>query len=677
MIKASPRSVLNLFFAILLSTIFSSFYFSSIAKSQELSTEPENSEQNECERPLEKKIMKSIDNVGFKINFDFVQILFHGLSDFLSGGYELVVGPAYEGNLLTREDHYYLELGHGFTLGQLKKALPVYISLNADARVEIEFDRQFSNPCLANKFDSRYGPKEIPFSSSHVLENLKVGDYFNMKSHWGLMPGFGVSQGLILTASAGAYQLMSGDFQFHFLKVSESVVRIKIIALKEAGERFTPLNISLLGNTKISSLGAVNSGMHRIFDSIFDVSFINVADHLLMIEMSVDLGNPQARVAYDQLLDLSPGNQEALQDLLNVEKLKVSKFDRKQDIAAELKPGVFINFEPLHRLAQAHSPYVIESFRGLDLVSAQRSPKRAGASIIKSGLESGESEKHRISILDLDNKKQNFQIHSYHRRIEEKSQLNFEDEVKDQSAHLLSSADEFFSLVNFLEFVSALELRTKNFDSEDYAQLQLALKSALPKNFADQILEVLRNQWLGLTTTHKNTHSLFQLALHKSAWDQLPELTQQQIATAFDNYLNPNDLNKTAHADDLGEISKLLSKTLNKKLSLSERIDAFAKVQKKSVFSQSGGGFLVSLLPKEDLDSMITINYVIEDAENNRATFTYGAFPINPLYLEVLKMQNILSDSGKDLKLEAIKLVTSPVPRIFDGNFNFLNLKNE
>ena len=642
-----------------------------------------------CESPTKRKILKTLDDISFKANVDLISILFHGLSGLLRGGYELIVGPSFEGNLITRDDHYYFSIGHDFLIGQLKTKIPIYFGVNADASVEAEFSRQFDDPCLANRLDARYGENEVPFKAETVLNKLKIGDYFTMKTHWALAPGMGVSKGLVLTVSAGGHEIMSGDFQFHFLKESETKVRIKVVGLKSAGHGWTALNVGLFKGRNFVPVGIINGQLHRIMDNIFDLSFMHEADNVIMTEMIVDLSDEATRKAYDQMLAFTTENQEAFNDLLHVETLKVLKQDFNQQVAAHLKPGVFINLDPLHSLARKHSPFVTESFRSTDLIDADRAPKMAGLNFVAGGRGTAESEHHKIAVLNANDKERNFQIDSFHSKSELVSDLNYKGEISDQSLHLLCSSDSQFKRNSYVELVANVELRKKIFMPDDLAQVKRVAMRSMPANIYEQIQNEISAHWKNFDREHKKVHSLLQVALHENALKALPQINEGDLKQAFEDYLKSVDLSgdeifkvllsgeaiteywamaapeqnryaRSRLAWDIKEIVTLLTKAMDQSMSLDSRADAFSALQNISLFIHVGSGFMLSLLPQDQLKNLIKINFVLEDSEGSRAVLVFGDKPINPLYVEVLKIQSILNDSGKDLKLEGIKLVTLP-----------------
>ena len=639
--------------------------FSSIVFSQTFIQPRELSEADACTSPLERKIVKTIDNIGLNINFDLVQVLFHGVSDFLSSGYQLEIGPSFAGKLYTREDHYYFELGHNFELGKLTHGLPIFFELNAESRLEFEFDRQFEDPCLANKFETRYGQGEIPFKSSVAIEKLKIGDYFTMKSHWGLAPGIGISQGIILTLSAGVHQMIFGDFQFHFLKLSESKVQIKLVASQEVGESLTPINISLFKNLKLSSIGAVNSNFHRMFESILDISYVKAAHKVSIYEMIVDLSNKQAREAYDQMLNFSLDNQDVMRDMVSLESLKNVNFDLRLDIASTLKPAIFINIEALQKLAQEHSPFVNETFKGLDAITSSRKPKKVGMSLIEGGRGISETEDHKISVIGTNNQIQNYQVRSFHSRSELRSQANLQGETSDQSTHLLNSTNEGFKTKDYLEFVSSTEIRKKKFGPKDFAQFKAVLERNIPNNIYSNMAIDFNRAWTGSKQDHLNTHALIQIAFHKSAFQMLPLLDEAQLSLAYEHFLELINLEAvesfksfltSQSKSKLSKLVHLLAIALDTEKIMGERLNAFAELEKIPLFVQTGSGFLISILPKESLAKLVKVDFLIEDAEGNKSSSSFGDFEIDPLYLEVLKIQNLVNDSGKDIKLEGIRL---------------------
>lgn len=648
-----------------------------------------------CDTYGEKTVISKLDNIGFNAKFNLVQILFHGLSDYMGGGYDLDVGPSFEGNLITRTDHYYFELNHDLILRAFHGKIPFAFDLGANARIEAEYDRQFTNPCLANQLKSRYGEEENPFSAQNVIDKLNVGDYFAMKTHWQLAPGLELSKLLgIVTVSIGEHQLLSGDFQFHFVKESPTKVRIKVVGFKSAGQSTTVLNISLYANRVFAALGFVNGFFHRIFNNILDLTYVSEADNVTMLEMLVDLSDPNAFAAYNQMLEMTSENQTAFTDLVYPKKIVFNKFEWSEDIAAELKPGVFINIEPLHDLALQHSPAVVENFRASDIVSARRDPKTAGLTLIAGGQGTAEAEHHKITTLNVNGKREFYQSDSFHSRSEVRGELNYKVSISDQSLHLLSLSDENFHRTKYLELVEALELRQKQFLPRDFEQTLRVLSRSVTTPIYEQIKSVIDSNWKNSSAEHRNAHALLQVAIHGDTLNALPTLAQEQVEVLFRKYLYSADLSgdevvrelltgealqaamaqtkpeNHARAMDIlkPDIKKIivnLTTLLDKNnKSLDERAAAFSKLQNIPLFIHIGSAFMISLLPEPRISDFISVNFVLEDADGSRASFELaGQKTIDPLYVEVLKIQNILNDSGRDLKLEGIKLVTRPAAK--------------
>ncbi|MGZ3809773.1 MAG: hypothetical protein ACXVCE_16945, partial [Bacteriovorax sp.] len=279
-------------------------------------------------REIQKMVREQIadQDVNFDIGLGNIELI-KGIN--LANDYNYDVEPSYADRAYTRIDKW--DVNVGINVGDvLKDFVDVPFSFSVNRQNSFFFVRQFQSALDAMKA-LPYGPNKLPLNAKLALKNLNPGDFVSMPASLSVAVASSFSTSFVapvmISANAGIYYVISGEFIVQVFKLDETHVRLKLISKrgKEVGANhgvgvgFNLYGINILENDLAHLDISYNPGAQFIIDYIFD------------------LKDPEAQKAYNQILS-SPLKfkdiivTEKLNDAKNLKDKLISSYEKADDI---------------------------------------------------------------------------------------------------------------------------------------------------------------------------------------------------------------------------------------------------------------------------------------------------------------------------------------------------------
>lgn len=587
--------------------------------------------------------------------------VFNGLG--FKAGYRYKVEPSYNEGLFTRLDRYYFDLNASGDTSITEAADGDFsIGLDATERVEIEFARQFldSKEALLAK---PYFIKQLPTSAEKVLKNLKVGDFVTFKANLNILTSadfvrsLGISHvGLTISAN----YLISGQFQVHVLKLPENKVRLKLVGLRNRSKGMS-LKVGYDSVLKIVGVKVLDKRITKVLDlNPIELHFNDGNRDLFMVDYIMNLDDQEVRAAYDQVLDQA----------LRVENLKIANPLKSED---ELRNVLLMNLESVEELHKRDlsngvvNPRIARSFKGRADSDYRNGSLKLGIRLIRM-LEQRDLSKNKIVSVEKDESTKHYRLDSYRSRSEMGTLFSFFKLTKDVYINAVYETDDEFKNERPVDIVLHVERKDKRFTKNEMDSLKDQLRRTVTPEVFSQIDF---GSFDDRTKKKNNVAARYILVIHPEAIFRAPELKKDEIARRYLEYIesipaqglpqtNPrfegrisNSTYQEAFGRDIKRASRLLEEVLNKSLEPTQRVEAFVELRKNRLFKLTGFGFFQSLLPKDELQKLMSFNLSMESTDGDRLDFGFGDRQENDLYKRLLYIMKTFTDDGLDLRLES------------------------
>ena len=152
----------------------------------------------------------------------------------LSSKYKYEVETSYQDQFFTRIDKW--DVNAGINVGDLiNNFVELPFSFSVNRNTSFLFVRQFKSKKEAIKAIP-YTPKRLPLNADLVLKNLDAGDFVSMPANLNIAVEARATSTMvapvIISANAGAYYIVSGEFTIQVFRIDETRVRLKMISTR-------------------------------------------------------------------------------------------------------------------------------------------------------------------------------------------------------------------------------------------------------------------------------------------------------------------------------------------------------------------------------------------------------------------------------------------------------------
>lgn len=563
----------------------------------------------------------------------------------------------------TRYDKYSIDVGINPAAWMEDFSSPFSFGLSAGS--ELVFARQFKTQ-KDSAIALPYSPYNLPVTAERAIERLSSGDFVAFQTNLSLMVSVGstIPAYHFLTLSGATHAYIKGNFLVHIFKISDTKIRLKFIALSANGGD-TGLSASIAGAgiqsiTGIAALdGKIKDFIH--FDALTVAKDINLTD-LFLIDYVLDLKNPKVAQAYTNIMTtkLAFKSSELINPLENRETLA-------KDLITDLSELETI-FQQ-EKSKEENQRAVHRIFKGSIESVSQNNNYKFGLNLVRFEGGSYYSES-KIANLDNNDQPQRFLFDTFSKLHQKKFLFQLFDESENVNANLLFTTNADFTPDRFVALVLSRDVKSKTISKNGINDLKLNLRKVLPEFVYNKIQW---KDWDYDLLEKVNIYFRHQISFPTAALVAIPSLEEASVRVRYQKFLESipapsaipsytppssseagsvgaqNDLDR--YAQDLDFISGKLATAFNSQLGPVDRYKSFVQLKGNELFLETGAGFLISLLPQDQLEKLINYQMELSGKGGDRVLFKYGLATEENLYKSLLYVQNVLNNRSIDLRL--------------------------
>lgn len=585
--------------------------------------------------------------------------VFNGLS--IAAKYHLQSEPSYVDGYYTRMDQY--TFGADINPGDILSGLGVPLTFGIKRGTDIIFARQFHSQ-KDSLLALPYTFLNFPLTAERAREKLAVGDFVAFQTNLNLVVSLGASftPTPIIQAGASVQYYISGQFMIHIFKMPNDHVRIKFIAIRGRGEGLGA-SAGVAGSLTVARIDVVNrlvnSAVHRWINfTPISLSVDQNINDLFMLDYVFDLRDPKAAAIYDAIMLKKSRFKEAQ---------TANPFASRNEIQKKLITDIS-DAEDLFQEDRSRPPAerrIDRVFKGSNSSSGNSTRFKIGLNILH--IENGTSfSQNKVLSYDKNDQPRYFLLDTYSADKTFKFFFDLFGDSTTTTSNLLLNSTADWVPTDFVALTGARETRMKNVSRRDYRQVQEHVRSLIPSTEYSQI------QWHDwdfsrgdLVNGYVKSEVLFQ----PEALQALPRMSTAEAYQLFANYVarfgspnvqpyfgenDPEERNRSWQEKfdgDFRYIGRYFAIAFNPAYRAQDRYESFLKLKKFPIWEERGIGFILSLLPPENLSRLITYNFVFSAKGAPTISYQFGNFAEEALYRNLLYIQSVINNRSFDLRL--------------------------
>lgn len=611
---------------------------------------------------IRQKVREEIADLDINFNADLADIdLVNGVN--LSARYRYEVEASYMDQYYTRVDKW--DLKTGINVGDVvDNFIEAPFSFSINRQNSIIFVRQFPNKKDALKA-LPYSPKRLPLSGQSALKNLEVGDFVSIPANLNVAvearASTSVVAPVVLNANAGVYYVISGEFIIQVFKVDETHVRLKLIS-RRGYDRGTSAGAGL--SFKLFGIRILDRQIDRLFDrDLVQMGYAINPGSQFIVDYVFDLSNAESQAAYDQILKTTL----KFNDLVVMNKL---------GDASDLKGKLISSFEKAEKLFSADrnldskNRRVTRIFKGFSDYKANTKKFKLAFLLTSINKDRAYTES-KVTFIDKNENNLEFFYPTSSKYMESRMGKWIFD-LKDQSFQnnfgLIPRFNEENTKLRNPDFGLTFERRDKFFGSSEQRLVQKFLVGQIPRSLGAQ---VDLSQWR--SAADKTDSRIFlQLVLKSQGFDYLKSYSEAEISDRLVSFAEEksnlhvldeaeNDWDKLkdflligrlVNKERLSSLSQKIYKILRNEHNDSEIMTKeLVKLNDERIFSKLGVGFLISLLPQDQLKDLVYVKLEMAAKDLKATNFEYGKLNYKALYDELTDVQSRIANRSYDLRV--------------------------
>ncbi len=587
--------------------------------------------------------------------------LIDGLKTAINYRYE--VEPSYDGEYHLRMDRGTLSLG--VNVGEILNRASDNVGLNLEHGTEFLYVRQFKSKSDALKA-TPYGFTKVPTSkrdilarlplnAQNIIDNLNVGDFFaftaqmNIVVNAGSLPLSVATQGFV-----GTHYLLSGQFQIHLYKADNDKVRMKLIAVRK-DEKSLNFIAGFGKDHKIFGLKVLDRRIEKVMNltEVFSLSLQKMKSNLLMVDYMLDLKDARVRSAYDGMI--ASVLEFKTFKMLNP---KSSNDDLTNKLISDVTP--FENLYASEYSKPSTQRAVDRFFKGKNDVDVADRTKFKFAPIVFKLTKETEYFENMLTSSNPDESLNYYRMHTFQRTSEANFWFSYYKTVSVSRASVLFDSDEKQGYGKVRDIVFEWNYRDKALTADELRMIKGAVAQALPAPIVNRV------NWGPFVreTEYANARFIYKMVLTPRALYTLQAMGSGQIYGLLENYIQTipaptadpgmtqrdSDINGSRkltvvekYQDSMLNIAHYLAKVVDPKLTNEDRAKAFAELRFNSLFIEMGPGFLVSLLPLNQLDQLVNFEISLTADNVPAMNFSFGTIQDRKVYEVASYIQSVLT----------------------------------
>lgn len=575
--------------------------------------------------------------------------------------------PSYVNGYYTRIDQ--MNLITNANMNNLLDLTSLPFGFNMSHNAEVLFARQFKTQLESVKALPYNLYQNFPISAEKAKNNLNPGDFVSFRANL----NFVISRAFFgyfnagAFASSSAYGLLSGDFLINLFKIDTNKVRVKFIAHRGKG---TGLGASAGYASPLKLLG-FNYIDRRITDwvnlSINANVNQNTAD-VFLVDLTFDLNDVKAAAAFTNLMSSKVVFKDV--GILN-------PFQSQETLASKLMTDMSEVEEIFEedRNLPANQRRIDRVFKGSNTSDINSTNFSLGFKLFNFSANQS-FVRNRISNVDKNDNKQKYLFDVFSKSNKYNAFFDTFGGEEILNSNMLLTANDDWSPNTFVALALSREMKTVNFSQKDLAKIKGAVAQILP---TEQYEKIDWKDWKFLKGDLLNASFKNTLFFHKEAISHIPKRDTATLKKLLTTYLEKGSRPKSnpfivkdigagnsdgttstyyysgdwidAFEEDISAISENLAVSFSPEATSQERYDYFLKVKDFPIFLEKGAGFLISLLPQDKIEELVSyeLNMSAKDVES--VSFKFGKIEEEKLYKSLLYIQSIINNRSFDLRL--------------------------
>jgi len=606
------------------------------------------------------RIKKEVAKISIGKQVDIVEAsIYDGLSTALS--YRIESEPSYIDGYYTRIDRYRLRVD--LNPGDLIEDDTTPFGFNIRKDVEVLFARQFKSQ-KESLTSLPYTFKNFPLTADRALQRMKVGDFVAFQTNLSLVLSVSNFPDLGSTIALGAstHAMISGEFMIHFYKMPGNHIRMKIIAIRSKGYGGDS-SVDLAHGVKIVGFKVLDKRIRDIVDlEPVKVSASKKKHDLFLIDYVFNLSDPSAAQSFTDIVK----NKLRFKDIGISNPLAD---DRK------LRDAVITNIESAERLVatdkllKPNERRVQRIFKGSNSLSTTGGRVKVGINLAKyeKGFGYGQN---KVIETDLNETHHYYLMDAFSIYTKVKLLFGLYGEENIDNTSLLFSANEDFAPDKFVSFILSHEAKMRNMTEKDFEGIQNHAKDILPGRLYSRIDWKNWEFSKGAKTAGYFKEEIF---LEPQAMYAIPARDQHTIEKTYTQYLLDIGKPKSkprhgipldprrfvgskwieVYRADLQVIAQNFAIIINPQSNSQQRYTAYNTLKGIPVYRETVAGYIISLLPPNDLERLLTYKLTLSAKGVNTIYQEFGKFEDYELYESLVYIQNVISSRSYDLRLLA------------------------
>lgn len=612
-------------------------------------------------KSLKGKLSKELANVDIRASTGLGNVdLIKGINIGLKERYE--VEASYLDQYYVRVDKY--DIKQDINVGDLiENMIDIPFSFSVNHTNSFQFVRQFKSKSEALKA-LPYNPKRLPITADRALKNMDIGDFVSIPANLNILVEARAKSAtvapIIISANAGTYVVLSGEFTIQIFKLDATHVRVKVLSnrsLASGANGGVGLSFDVFG------FRILDRQLERLIDKDFvQLGYEGKLGEQFIVDYVFNLADAESKMAYNQIMN-------------STSKFKDGVITNQFKSSGNLKDKLISSYakaEELFESDKAKAPQerrVSRIFKGFNKFKSEIKNLKL-AFLVASFKKDNAYTENKITTIDK-NENELAYFYPTNSRYLETRMGKFIFDLKDQNFQnnfgLIPNVKNEDATQKDPDYGLTFERRDKRFSPSEQRFVQRFLLGQIPGQFKDMI---------NLGSWQENTVKMdskisFQLILKSQGFallrgyseeilkERLLEyVTERKKLTALakadtklqklKNFLHVNTVDK----DRISELGSDLYRILkNDKKDSVVMIRELVKLTQDGLFDKIGVGFLISLLPQSRLADLVYIklNVTAKDAEEVKYEFGRTNYPV--LYKELDKVQTRISAQIYDLRL--------------------------
>ena len=621
-------------------------------------------EKKQTEAGIKIKEVIANQDINFNVSLGDIDLI-EGIN--IAGNYRYNVESSYISKYYTRIDKW--DLKAGINVGEVIKDyldLPFSFSVNRDN--SIYFVRQFPTKIGAMKAIP-YTPAKLPLTANRALKSLNAGDMVSMPANLNVAVSIGTSKSLgtpaiPINGNASIYGILSGEFIVQVYKIDETHVRLKLIAQRSrtSGSSY---GMGLAFN--FFGIGIIDKQIRRLVDTDLVQLGVNLTPQSqFIVDYVFDLSDPKAQEAYNQILSSQYKFKDLLvtEQMLNAKELKdklISSYEKADNLWSEDR-----SIEPDHRRIQ-------RIFKGFNSSKGHTRHVKL-AFLVTSYQKDNTYTESKVTVVDKNENNLEFYYPTFSRYLEttfgKKWFLNLKDQSYINNFGLIPRFNTEDSKLKNPDIGFTYERKDKFFTNYEQKAVEKFLLSQIPLSLLSNI--DLKEWSDGLRKT--DSRIFLQLILKAQGFEFLKNFSESELTERLLAYVKDRENKHVIEVNQEDEnFSKLKDFLFINRFIEKKRLIAMAKslylilknenndseemtrkivaLNEFGVFDRVGVGFLISLLPQEQLADLVYVKLEMSGKDNTTIDYEAGKLNYRPLYKELTSIQSRLSNRSYDMRV--------------------------